>query len=100
MLPNWPEDGDKLWGLDERNDTLLVGRCCSVDRYDNLLNLLEEPNALGNWMQLRDVEYGLEEENTIWIASRIGGLIRYVPNPVEGGAENAVFAPDGPEMQK
>ena len=30
MLPNWPEDGDKLWGLDERNDTLLVGRCCSV----------------------------------------------------------------------
>lgn len=97
MLPNWPEDGDKLWGLDERNDTLLVGRCCSVDRYDNQLNLLEEPNALGNWMQLRDVEYGLEEENTIWIASRIGGLIRYVPNPVEGGAENAVFAPDGPE---
>ena len=71
-----------------------------MERYDNQLNLLEEPNALGNWMQLRDVKYGLEEENTIWIASRIGGLIRYVTDPVEGGAENAVLLQMALKMQK
>ena len=97
LFPGWPEEGDKLWGLDSRNDTLLVGRCCYVERYDANLNLLDEPNAMGPWMQVRDVEFGLEEETTIWIASNVGGLIRYVTDPMEVGAQNGLFSPNGPE---
>jgi hypothetical protein len=97
LFAGWPEGGDKLWGLDSRNDTLLIGRCCGVERYDLDLNLIPETNAVGDWMQIRDVAFGLEEEATVWIASNIGGLIRFVIDPVEGGAENGVFSPDGPE---
>ena len=45
-------------------------------------------------MYVSDCEFGLEEEATIWIASQIGGLIRFVPTPTESGAENGVFKPE------
>lgn len=96
QFTGWPEEGDKLWGIDSRNDTLIIARGNRVERYDSEYNLLEETNALGEWMLLRDCEFGLEEEATIYMASQIGGLIRFVPNPQEGGAENAIYRPSGP----
>lgn len=92
----WPEEGDKLWGIDSRNDTLLIGRTNKVERYDSDYNLIAETNALGEWMLVRDCEFGLEEQTTIWIASQVGGLIRFVTEPVEGGSENAIYQPEGP----
>ncbi len=97
LMDGWPAEGDKLWGLDSINDTLLVGRCCDVERYDINLNLIAETNAVGGWMQIRDVAFGPEEKSTIWIASRIGGLVRFVAEPVEGGVVNGNFYPNGPE---
>ncbi len=97
LLDGWPAEGDKLWGLDSRGDTLLVGRCCDVERYDIHLNLIPETNAVGGWMQIRDVAFGPEETSTVWIASRIGGLVRFVAEPIEGGVVNANFYPSGPE---
>ena len=96
QFAGWPEEGDKLNGIDSRNDTLVLGRSNRVERYDTEYNLIPEENALGTWMYVSDVKFGREEEPIIWIASQIGGLIRFVPNPVEGGAENSVFKPEGP----
>ena len=92
----WPEEGDKLYGVDSRNDTLVIGRSNRVERYDADYNLIVEENSIGTWMYVSDCEFGIEEEATIWIASQIGGLIRFVPNPTDSGAENGVFKPEGP----
>ena len=97
LMDGWPAEGDKIWGLDSRNDTLIVGTCCNVERYDLELNLIPETNAVGNWMQVRDVKFGKEEESTIWIASRIGGLIRFVTDPNEDSPNNTNLFPSGPE---
>ena len=100
LLDGWPAEGDHLSSLDSRNDTLLVGRLHSIERYDQNLNLIPESNAIGSWMKVRDVQFGKEEETTIWIASESGGLIRFVTDPVEGGPGNALYFPDGPENAK
>jgi len=97
LLDGWPEEGDRLNGMDSRNDTLLIGLKHSVARYDENLNLIEETNELGSWIKVNDVEFGLEEETTIWIASEYGGLLRFVPNPNTNGLDNALFYPKGPE---
>ena len=97
LMNGWPAEGDKLWGLDSRNDTLVVGRCCNIERYDADLELITETNALESWMQVRDVQYGVEDEVHIWIASKNGGLVRFVTEPINGGVINANFFPSGPE---
>ena len=97
LLDGWPEEGDRLNGMDSRNDTLLIGLKHSVARYDENLNLIEETNELGSWIKVNDVEFGHEEETTIWIASEYGGLLRFIPNPTQNGTENAVFFPEGPD---
>lgn len=97
LLDGWPEEGDRLNGMDSRNDTLLIGLKHNVARYDENLNLIEETNELGSWIKVNDVEFGLEEETTIWIASEYGGLLRFVPNPNTNGLDNALFYPKGPE---
>ena len=72
-----------------------IGRSNRVERYDADYNLIVrrkfrwDLDVCGG-----DCEFGLEEEATIWIASQIGGLIRFVPTPTESGAENGVFKPE------
>ena len=95
LFQGWPAEGDALWGLDVRNDTLLIGECCGVKVYDTTEDLIPSNNALGDWMQVRDVAF--DKSGNIWIASRIGGLLRNVPNlESEDALENGVFAPKGP----
>ena len=96
LFPGWVSEGEDLWGLDVINDTLVLGRCCGVERYDSEYNLISENNELGDWMQVRDVEFDKSGASVVWIASRIGGLLRYVSNPEVGVLENGAFTPTGP----
>ena len=88
-------EGEELWGLDVASDTLVLGRCCGVDLYDSEYNPVPENNEFGDWMQVRDVAFDVTGPGVVWIASRIGGLLRYVSDP-ESGLENGVFEPTGP----
>ena len=94
LFQGWPPEGDALWGLDVHNDTLLIGGCCGIVQIDSNENLIPPNNALGSWMQIRDVAY--DKSGEIWIASRIGGLLRHVYDITEGSLENGIFAPKGP----
>lgn len=95
LFPGWDPEGEELWGVDVSTDTLVLGRCCGVDLYDSEYNLIPGNNELGDWMQVRDVEFDKTGAGVVWIASRIGGLLRYVYNP-ESELKNGVFAPQGP----
>ena len=95
IFPGWALEGEELWGLDVASDTLVLGRCCGVDLYDSEYNPVPENNEFGDWMQVRDVAFDVTGPGVVWIASRIGGLLRYVSDP-ESGLENGVFEPTGP----
>jgi hypothetical protein len=65
LFPGWPAEGTELHSLATNlttsvvpeNEVLLIGLCCSVERYDTEYNLIPEINALGGWLQVRDLEY-------------------------------------------
>ncbi|HIO59761.1 MAG TPA: hypothetical protein EYN28_06255 [Flavobacteriales bacterium] len=101
LFPEWLPDGEPLWGLDvfqdqtnSLQDTLLIGRCCGIERYDSNYNLISPINEIGDWMQVRDVAFDVSGAGVIWIASRIGGLLRNVEDGE--GLSNEMFAPSGP----
>jgi len=105
LFPGWPAEGAELRSLATNltsdfvpvNDVLLIGLCCSIERYDTEYNLIPETNALGGWLQVRDLEYDKNDPGVIWIATLTGGLVRFVPEPIEGETNNGVFFPSGPD---
>ncbi|MGB1384653.1 MAG: two-component regulator propeller domain-containing protein [Flavobacteriales bacterium] len=107
VMPGWEADGlpfggmaNGSWILAEdgsRAEGMLVASCCDVWGWD----AQGEPEALANevpaFAYIRDLAIAENDpQGRVWMASNVGGVVTWVPQPTASSIPTRTNRPDGP----
>ena len=107
VMPGWNPDGQSFGGMasgkwiltegGNREEGLLVGSCCAVWGWDGQGEPADIEQAVPDFARIADLVIDPSGENgRVWLGSRVGGVITWVPRPDAESVGIRSEHPEGP----